>query len=90
MHGSWASPLLSCASSLPRAHKRLAAATSPLTPTPHPTSCSPWCVPARATQIQQYYPSADRVDIFSGHCPHDDTPDLVTGELLKWVQKLEA
>jgi hypothetical protein len=47
-------------------------------------------VPARATQIQQYYPSADRVDIFSGHCPHDDTPDLVTGELLKWVQRLEA
>jgi len=45
----------------------------------------PWCVPARATQIKQYYRLADRVDIQSGHCPHDDTPDVVGRELVKWI-----
>ena len=53
-------------------------------------SQDPWCVPARATQIEKYYPRAERVDIYSGHCPHDDTPELVAPELLKWVQKLDA
>lgn len=50
----------------------------------------PWCVPARATQIQQAYPAAERVDIDAGHCPHDDRPQLVTPELLRWVQSLPA
>ena len=27
----------------------------------------PWCVPARATQIQNYYPAAERVDLAAGH-----------------------
>jgi len=50
----------------------------------------PWCVPARATQIQEYYPQAKRVDIRSGHCPHDDTPQVVGDELLRWLGELEA
>lgn len=48
----------------------------------------PWCVPARATQIQRYYPAAQRVDLYSGHCPHDDSPELVNKELLAWVSQL--
>jgi pimeloyl-ACP methyl ester carboxylesterase len=51
-------------------------------------SGDPWCVPARATQIQQYYPGAQRVDILSGHCPFDDTPQLVNPELIKWISSL--
>jgi pimeloyl-ACP methyl ester carboxylesterase len=53
-------------------------------------SRDPWCVPARATQIQGCYPAAERVDIESGHCPHDDTPHLVNGNLLDWVLRLPA
>lgn len=48
----------------------------------------PWCVPARADQIQAYYPQATRTDIESGHCPHDDTPQLVVPELVKWMNSL--
>lgn len=48
----------------------------------------PWCVPARADQIQAYYPQADRTDIESGHCPHDDTPELVVPELVRWMKSL--
>ncbi|PRW33916.1 chloroplastic isoform X2 [Chlorella sorokiniana] len=50
----------------------------------------PWCVPARADQIQRYYPAATRTDINSGHCPHDDTPELVNERLLQWLSNLEA
>jgi len=50
----------------------------------------PWCVPARATQIENYYPKAERINILSGHCPHDDTPGLVAGPLEKWVHGLKA
>lgn len=50
----------------------------------------PWCVPTRADQIQRYYPAATRTDINSGHCPHDDTPELVNERLLRWVTSLPA
>lgn len=50
----------------------------------------PWCVPARATQIQRYYPAAERTDINSGHCPHDDTPEEVNTALLRWLAALPA
>jgi pimeloyl-ACP methyl ester carboxylesterase len=53
-------------------------------------SADPWCVPARATQIENHYKNAERINILSGHCPHDDTPGLVAGPLDKWVQGLEA
>lgn len=48
----------------------------------------PWCVPARADQIESAYSLADRVDIESGHCPHDDTPELVNEAIIKWLKKL--
>ena len=47
----------------------------------------PWCVPERATQIQRYYPRAQRVDVACGHCPHDDRPELTLPPLLAWVQQ---
>jgi len=50
----------------------------------------PWCVPARATQIENYYPKAERINILSGHCPHDDTPGLVAKPLEEWVHGLES
>ncbi len=42
---------------------------APLLARPHrwPPLQDPWCVPARATQIQRYYPAAERTDINSGH-----------------------
>lgn len=48
----------------------------------------PWCVPARADQIQRYYPIAERVDVDGGHCVHDEIPDVVSKEMLKWMSKL--
>lgn len=48
----------------------------------------PWCVPANASRIMALYPGAERVDLPSGHCPHDDTPDLVIPELQRWVAGL--
>ena len=49
-------------------------------------SKDPWCVPANATRIQYHYPSATRIDILSGHCPHDDTPEEVVRELVRWCK----
>ncbi|KFM28036.1 Haloalkane dehalogenase [Auxenochlorella protothecoides] len=51
-------------------------------------SKDPWCVPANASRIMALYPEAERVDLPSGHCPHDDTPDLVIPELQRWVAGL--
>lgn len=49
----------------------------------------PWIVPRRTDQIIQCYPAAVRVDIpGSGHCPHDDTPEVVNRELSKWADQL--
>ena len=48
-------------------------------------------MPARADQIQRFYPAAERIDIDeAGHCPHDDAPAIVNASLLAWVRKLEA
>lgn len=48
----------------------------------------PWIVPAKARQIQSLYPAAELVPLESGHCPHDDTPELVNSALTKWVAAL--
>lgn len=36
------------------------------------------------------YPTAVKVGLRSGHCPHDDTPVEVNAELLKWMEGLPA
>ncbi|PSC74999.1 Haloalkane dehalogenase [Micractinium conductrix] len=51
----------------------------------------PWCVPARATQIQKHYPAAQRTDLNGGHCPHDDvTYSQVNENLACFVAALPA
>lgn len=35
----------------------------------------PWIRPAAADKIQQLLPSAIRVSIDAGHCPHDEAPE---------------
>ncbi|EFJ51431.1 hypothetical protein VOLCADRAFT_103462 [Volvox carteri f. nagariensis] len=48
----------------------------------------PWITPAKATKIQSLYPSAVKVGLDSGHCPHDDTPDQANKALLQWLESL--
>ena len=48
----------------------------------------PWIVPKKADYIIGVKPDAERIDLVSGHCPHDDTPDEVNTELIKWVNKI--
>lgn len=45
----------------------------------------PWCVPENAAKIERYYPQAKKTLLVSGHCPHDDTPDLVLAELTTYL-----
>jgi pimeloyl-ACP methyl ester carboxylesterase len=45
----------------------------------------PWITPKRAAQMKEMYPSAKRVGLNSGHCPHDDTPALANAALLEWL-----
>lgn len=49
----------------------------------------PWITPARADKIQALYPSAERVGLQAGHCPHDDTPEQANDALLSWLAKLQ-
>jgi pimeloyl-ACP methyl ester carboxylesterase len=43
--------------------------------------------PARAQgrKVKGLYPAADLRFIPSGHCPHDDTPELANAELIDWL-----
>lgn len=45
----------------------------------------PWITPKRAAAMKDMYPSAKRVGLNSGHCPHDDTPALANAALLEWL-----
>lgn len=46
--------------------------------------------PGKADLIERIYPSAERVDIQAGHCAHDENPEAVNPEILKWVAGLDA
>ncbi|GLC33646.1 hypothetical protein PLESTB_000099400 [Pleodorina starrii] len=48
----------------------------------------PWITPARAAKIQALYPSAVKVGLDSGHCPHDDTPGEANQALINWLKSL--
>ncbi|KXZ44939.1 hypothetical protein GPECTOR_60g716 [Gonium pectorale] len=48
----------------------------------------PWITPARAAKIQALYPSAVKVGLDSGHCPHDDTPAPANEALISWLATL--
>ncbi|WP_287129915.1 alpha/beta fold hydrolase [Candidatus Cyanaurora vandensis] len=48
----------------------------------------PWMTAGRATRIQSLYPQATLVSLQAGHCPHDECPELVNQELLRWTTSL--
>lgn len=48
----------------------------------------PWIVPRKADLIQAAKPSVERINLVSGHCPHDDTPEEFNEALIQWVKKL--
>ena len=45
----------------------------------------PWCVPANADRIEQYYANSSKVFLDAGHCPHDDDGENVVKELLQYL-----
>lgn len=48
----------------------------------------PWIRPAAADKIMQLRPSAKRVSIDAGHCPHDEKPAEVNAALAAWMEEL--
>lgn len=48
----------------------------------------PWMTPAKADRILKLYPSASRVRLVAGHCPHDESPKLVNEALETWMSTL--
>jgi pimeloyl-ACP methyl ester carboxylesterase len=50
-----------------------------------------WCcriTPRSADRIVSLYPRSQKVLIRGGHCPHDDAPQEVNAQLLKWMASL--
>ncbi|CAM9301271.1 unnamed protein product [Ascophyllum nodosum] len=45
----------------------------------------PWIRPAAADKIQTLYPPAKRVSVQAGHCPHDESPEVVNDALVEWL-----
>jgi pimeloyl-ACP methyl ester carboxylesterase len=41
----------------------------------------PWIRPGAADRIQQLYPTARRVEVNAGHCPHDEAPEAVNAAI---------
>ncbi|CAB9514307.1 diseco-3-hydroxy-5,9,17-trioxoandrosta-1(10),2 [Seminavis robusta] len=48
----------------------------------------PWIRPTAANRIQELYPSAQRVSINAGHCPHDEDAPAVNAAIAQFVQSL--
>ncbi|CAK8562242.1 unnamed protein product [Lathyrus sativus] len=48
----------------------------------------PWVGPAKANKIKDFYPKTTLVHLQAGHCPHDETPELVNTALLDWLTTL--
>ncbi|XP_004509280.1 uncharacterized protein [Cicer arietinum] len=48
----------------------------------------PWVGPAKANRIKEFYPKTTLVNLQAGHCPHDETPELVNEALLNWLATL--
>ena len=42
----------------------------------------------QAYKVKNLYPSADLRLIPSGHCPHDDSPEITNRELISWLKAL--
>jgi len=48
----------------------------------------PWIRPQAADKIQEIYPSAVRVNIAGGHCPHDEAPEACNEAIIKFMKQL--
>ena len=48
----------------------------------------PWIRPKAADMIQEIYPSATRVNLDAGHCPHDELPDDCNRAIETFMQSL--
>lgn len=45
----------------------------------------PWMTPSKADRIMAVLPSASRVRLQAGHCPHDEQPVAVNNAILEWL-----
>lgn len=50
----------------------------------------PWIRPITADKIQRLRPTATRVSVDAGHCPHDEAPAQVNAALAAWMDRLPA
>lgn len=48
----------------------------------------PWIGPQSARRIRSLYPQAELVLVPAGHCPHDEAPNQVNAELVRWIRSL--
>eukprot|EP00884_Botryococcus_braunii_P018020 jgi/Botrbrau1/4901/Bobra.118_1s0015.1 len=48
----------------------------------------PWIGPRSAQRIRSLYPKAELVLVPAGHCPHDEAPQQVNQELIRWISSL--
>jgi pimeloyl-ACP methyl ester carboxylesterase len=48
----------------------------------------PWITPRSALRIKDLYPKAELVLVPAGHCPHDEAPEEVNRELMRWMAAL--
>lgn len=48
----------------------------------------PWIRVEAANTIQRFYPSAMRVDVAGGHCPHDEAPEACNEAIKRFMQTL--
>ena len=46
----------------------------------------PWMTPSKAQQFQDHYPEAALEWVDAGHCPHDESPEVVNAILDRWIQ----
>ena len=53
----------------------------------------PWIRSATADKVEALATRLDidveRVSIDAGHCPHDEAPELVNSELIRWLAELD-
>jgi len=50
----------------------------------------PWIRSAAADKMQALYPSAKRVSINAGHCPHDEAPEQVNTAIREFVDEVNS
>ena len=50
----------------------------------------PWIGPIIADRIRKLYPTAQRVDVNAGHCPHDEAPLEVNAAIEKFMESIRS